>query len=295
MSIDALPPYRMHLMTPSMVEEAIGLAETFRENTDDLSLRSIRWIVETAEEGEQMEPEARDAYLARRVHVLVTQILVDMMYRPLIDPVMDQDGYVWSRACYESYKVNFGISPLTMQPFSAVVPHSFAERLIALVKPLLPRVPEGVLIVAPQTPLEEMQDYAILVNSRAAMQDRMMARRIQETLSRVDTLETELERRSARAKEKAERDAAMRTAQVRQNIGAAVARHREANEPLRTGVREGEKQIVLTQAELNARKIESRDLSNANVSLSNEVCALQKKKEEITNPHNGPGGWCTML
>lgn len=289
-------------MTPSMVEEAVGLTEEFADNTDDLSLRSIEWIVETAAAAHRMEPEARDRYLRERVHLLVTTILVDMRFRPLKDPVMDGDGYIWSRRCYESYKSNFGISPMTMRPFSEeLLPHLLAARIIALVEPLLPRAQEGALVPphadeAPPTPDEMLRDYMIIMNSQAAQQDRMLARRFREETSRVGALETDLERRSARSREESEREAAERTAQLRRNIAAATARYREENEPLRTAVRVGEERAFELDAELNARKAESRDLGNANCAVQNEVRQLQNQvQQQYAGSRCGAGDWCTML
>ena len=283
---ELLCTYPVRLVTPSMVEEALGLAEEFAGNTDDLSVRSIRWIVETAEEAQKMAPEGRDLYLAMRVYVLVTEILVDMIFRPLRDPVIDLEGVTWSRGSYELYRDLLGISP--------VGPHTLAVRMISLVQPLLPQPSEGAV-----TALDErqvMEDFVSFVNAQAARENRKITRVLQKTTADIGTLASDLQQQVGRAREESEREAAEDTAQVRRRLDTVGARFRAENEQLRTDIQAGEAQLGETEAELRARKGESRDLGHANRALRSEVGQLQNQvQQQYSGSRCGAGDWCVML
>lgn len=289
---ETLPRYRIELITPSMIEEAVELAEEFVANQDDLSKRTIEWILDVATGSFQVSEKNRDAYLVERVHKLATEILVDMIrYLPLKEPVIDREGHTWSRALYDSYKANFELSPLSGKPFSAVEPHRLAARTIALVKPWMPAIPEGTLIAhelrAPQTLREMAQDYAVVVNSRRAMRNRAMAALLSNATSRLGELERALGERIEREEERGKIEREAQAAQVESDMAVIKERHRGENRQLGEIVRVNGEQLDRTAQRLEEEKTNLQNLWAAHQGFQAQVNHLRQQLGQMPRQSGG--------
>lgn len=277
-----LPLYRIDLITPSMVEEAVEMAEEFVTNRDDLSKQSIEWILDVATGSFQVSEGGRDAYLQERVHKLVTTILVDKIrYLPFNDPVIDREGHTWSRSLYDSYKANFALSPLSGKPFSAVEPHRLAAKLTALVQPWLPVAPEGALIVheqrAPETMAEMMQDYVVVVNSRVAMRNRAIAALFSTTTNRLAELERSLGERIGKEEERGEIEREAQAAKVARDMNAIDAHHNGENRQLGEIVRVNKEHLERVSTRLDVEKTTLQSLWAQHHGLQAQVHNLKQQ------------------
>jgi hypothetical protein len=220
--------YRLQLVTPSMVEGTLDLAEEYVGNRDPYSIKILTFIVETAQRGALLSQKERDVYVAGRLHTLVTEVLVDHRGKFCTDLVVDAEGMPWSLAYYRACQASgFGFSPFTMQPFSDAAPvaHELANRVASVVLPLLP---DGMLISAQQAPtLEEMMlDYKAVIDSRMALQNQALAQVFSWAGDRVEQMGERLSREAEEHRVQSEAAAAAATREVKEAVNARTESHR---------------------------------------------------------------------
>jgi hypothetical protein len=256
-----------------MLDGAVLLGTKYQANTDDLSKRVFRWIRETKE-------GAVGEDLAKRVDRLVTEVLVDLVrYRPLVEPVMDQEGFTWSRVLYDSYKEKYPVSPLSGKPFSAVVPHLFAEEMLALAHRVLPQG-EGVLVrveelEAPTTPAQMLQDYASTRYSLVAVRNRMLTELFTGVSERLGALQGVLQQRGDAEAERRVIEAGAHRVQVQQDLQVIDARHQGEIQQWGQIIEGREDALQRTKQKLEDRKAAVEQLRAENKNLRDEVGSLR--------------------
>lgn len=277
------PILRLRVEHPEM--EAIGVALEALEvltdrlgdwERDQLSLRLFHWCNKTLGGSWTLEQ------LKARIQKLVEKKLINPInFQSLVQPLLDEDQFVWEEAMYRQYSEEFTLSPFTSAPLCARA-HEFAIAIIGWIRSLPNSIRPAdwaptVVSCGPLTPVERVMytlnpKFAVDIREKKAY-----AKVLKIQTKALQTQRAEVEAEIARLTAAAKVEAQKQAQTISTNLTVMQNSHRQQMESLNTRLRDIEGRLQNTQTNLASANETIKD-QNERISALHLTMAHQEKE-----------------